>query len=868
MLQSANGGRDVGRVSPTPPRAHIRQHHTGVLPQRAVFMAVAPGLASGGSSGGVFWGPNVVGGEAVAARRLVSRPDRTGGGKVQDVSASSVKQTDRFMGREHLAMAASAVLNGAQSRAACAEEAEDEHLAAVQERKRSQPPLSTGIIGQEVAQRAERDRQAPSGVRAGDNGASAGEIVGAVKMSTSHGPCEVGASVSDADLRALSSQVARRRAEGAKAAAESTFFNVLRTLVSSIRLELVKGWDEATLFVPPREGAADRFYPDTVLKEHPAYFEGLARRREALARQRHVSQAASSSAVASMKDDRSLRYVFDRRPVEVAGRRKASKGKAGGAKREHRPPGALARAGGSAGAGAGLSWARMQELAMVQKRQRCEHVLSVLQEELSKEVQRQGALAACPARKLGALRWQVARERAEAGDWIMRILQEYRLVSATVMVDYLRETLSKDEAVGVGELRAIRDGRRVGRDASGRARDLLDLVSEDLLREDEDSRQTRREAARWEERARRARQRGRAGRGTFDAVAAETELLALTRAQEAAHEREAKAARDAQGKGGAATEPGGRRPGARRVEGSRSPGASRGSRRRGGIRPGAGRGAWAAREAARPEAEAVLARAAVAMRGEGRGASAAGEQDPRPRRGSGGPGAVPGGRGGGADVRGANAPLSAASDSGRCEGRPAAVRAGASLAAQGATSVAAGRRAMSPLGTGEVPPPAKAHITPGSLAAMAGMSDVASPLLPELDRVAERVRRLREQAAALGPLAPAKAAARATGKSAAFAANHGDDNEEAAWLMDEDDSSGLQVNLMDKLTLRRKEDGTMVQPPMRRTRTDVEAAIEATHDTVNVKDTVGLMLKLLKQQAREPPNGRYSHLIGRWMQFG
>jgi hypothetical protein len=57
-----------------------------------------------------------------------------------------------------------------------------------------------------------------------------------------------------------------------------------------------------------------------------------------------------------------------------------------------------------------------------------------------------------------------------------------------------------------------------------------------------------------------------------------------------------------------------------------------------------------------------------------------------------------------------------------------------------------------------------------------------------------------------------------------------------------------------------------VQPPFRmRSRTDVEAAIENVYDTINIRDTVALQLDLLAQQPREPPNGRYSHLIGRWM---
>lgn len=44
-------------------------------------------------------------------------------------------------------------------------------------------------------------------------------------------------------------------------AENSTFFNVLRTLVSAVRIELLKGADDATLFVAPTGEVHDKFYP-------------------------------------------------------------------------------------------------------------------------------------------------------------------------------------------------------------------------------------------------------------------------------------------------------------------------------------------------------------------------------------------------------------------------------------------------------------------------------------------------------------------------------------------------------------------------------------------------------------------------------
>ncbi|KAA0147843.1 hypothetical protein FNF29_07057 [Cafeteria roenbergensis] len=747
--------------------------------------------------------------------------------------------------------------------------------------------------------------QAPAPSRAHAAGGSAlGD-----RLSSTAGGRRRGVTKSDAQLSGPEKAAAARRATGATEAATSTFYNVLRTLISAVRVELVKGWDEPSLFVAPREGAADKFYPDTVQLEHPAYFEGLRRKREADDRRRAVGGAAASSSVASLQSDKQLRYVFDRTP----------------------------------------------ELGMVQKRQRCEHALAILQEEVAKEVQRQSSLAACPAGRLGRLRWQVARERAEAGDWIMRILQDYRLVSATVMVDYLRESLTEDEALGMAELRAIRDGRRVGRDARGRSKDLLDLVSDDLMKEDEETRATRKEAARWEQRARRGRQRGKAEVGTFDAIAAESELAALTRAQEAAHEREERAAK-AHRRGDTAAASGG---GARGAGG----GSARGGRRprqgrEGGARAGdsasrRGRGARVAagRAPAAPEAATVLERAAAAMRGEGRGLTAeaegalpsmaaslddaGGSRARLPSDGMGsmaasqGPVAVGGGPPGAVGLPGGLATASVASTlddslvrsavvlpsafsvagragmAGRADGFAAAA-AGASpgggltqaprgRAAPRSSIASAATRSTAPMsvvvadetrggdlsGAGVARP----HITPGSLAAMAGLTDIESPLLPELDRVAEarkaRAEARRKAAAAVASPAAAvagasavrrhsrRASTTATGGHTAAGDDGGDgDGDEEGDDDDDDDGGGpLRVSIVEKMRLRRNPDGTMVQPEMRWTRTDVEAAIEATHDTVNVKDTVGLMLKLLKQQPREPPNGRYSHLIGRWMQF-
>jgi hypothetical protein len=56
-----------------------------------------------------------------------------------------------------------------------------------------------------------------------------------------------------------------------------------------------------------------------------------------------------------------------------------------------------------------------------------------------------------------------------------------------------------------------------------------------------------------------------------------------------------------------------------------------------------------------------------------------------------------------------------------------------------------------------------------------------------------------------------------------------------------------------------------VRPDFRFTMNDLETAIETEFDLSGVRDSTSLMLDLMRQQAREPSNGRYSHMISRWM---
>ena len=46
--------------------------------------------------------------------------------------------------------------------------------------------------------------------------------------------------------------------------------------------------------------------------------------------------------------------------------------------------------------------------------------------------------------------------------------------------------------------------------------------------------------------------------------------------------------------------------------------------------------------------------------------------------------------------------------------------------------------------------------------------------------------------------------------------------------------------------------------------TPIEKQLAREYDTEHVRDSTKLFFELMGQQADEPPNGRYSHLLGRW----
>jgi hypothetical protein len=97
-------------------------------------------------------------------------------------------------------------------------------------------------------------------------------------------------------------------------------------------------------------------------------------------------------------------------------------------------------------------WVSLQAASMEKSRKRFEHLLHLLEEQQRKEIDRTRQLvevSLAGRRKKHEVVARVARERAEAADWIMRILNGYNFLSGLELAGYLTSTLKMMSAQGM-----------------------------------------------------------------------------------------------------------------------------------------------------------------------------------------------------------------------------------------------------------------------------------------------------------------------------------------------------------------------------------------------------------------------------------
>ena len=489
----------------------------------------------------------------------------------------------------------------------------------------------------------------------------------------------------------------------------TNYSHVLMTLISVLRQQLLPRKDK-TLFVPPTDSVLKgSFAPESIQREHPEYFKAL--------REQAVEERDRRKQLGSMDKEQ---YVFDRkavwkRPASDVQAEKAAMAKALGIIVPDQSPPARGQTAGADSVAtrseqqfeAALRWSAMQAKGMAQRRKRSEHVLAILTEEMESEITRQKALYACKPEDVSRVRFRVARERAEAADWIMRILHGYGMLKESVFMDYLGSTLEADELMLLKEMRGIRDGRRVGITADGVAKDMTEFVTDDMLLDTPEDIATQRMYKRWKKETR-------------------------------------------------------KKPDLRKKDAAR-----------------------------------IKAKVKVWVDGKLQGETAWDKAEPRYDMAAGKLQALVEGRAGGADL-----PFAQSLQLGH-----------GSLAAT-ATSTIAGQASA-------------VHARRSSALLRAG----AASTNPSPIKGADRRNQRRAESSRQAPNAEARRAQRLKAKK----------------------GNGKNIRVQ--------------QPNLAMKKTDVEEAVDAEYETDKVRDTVKLMYELMSQQAKEPPNGRYSHLLGRWYAF-
>lgn len=206
---------------------------------------------------------------------------------------------------------------------------------------------------------------------------------------------------------------------------------ILKVLMESIRrkIDLLYGPlknDKLELFTAPRQKALGKYYTPAIELEHRDYF--VRQRKDAELRDNRGRQQTYLRRLHVTKVD-DQRYAFDREsrnPLEFRKKIKHTNDVvvAGFEPNQH-------------------AWSVLHGKKLVAYRKRFEHLLAICEEQQAKEIQREIQLCAVMGKgEDPTIRATCEEERAEAADWIMRILEEYDFISEVENGEYLKGTLA------------------------------------------------------------------------------------------------------------------------------------------------------------------------------------------------------------------------------------------------------------------------------------------------------------------------------------------------------------------------------------------------------------------------------------------
>jgi hypothetical protein len=220
-----------------------------------------------------------------------------------------------------------------------------------------------------------------------------------------------------------------------------TLRKVLTILTEIIKRELSKPQMYTKVFLPPKR-VTDTYYPKSVYSETRDFFvekEHAQRRRE----DKRAEELVSKRIHYAHADNQ--RYAFDRTAGNFIAN--AANDEAIAIEKEkNRMAEGQSRSVAKALKQEGL-WVKQQTKSSEQEIERFEHLLAILEKEQKAEINREiRVIGESKDKDLKARRYRISKvmeERADAADRIMRILQDYDLLSGADMATYLQKTLKQ-----------------------------------------------------------------------------------------------------------------------------------------------------------------------------------------------------------------------------------------------------------------------------------------------------------------------------------------------------------------------------------------------------------------------------------------
>ena len=271
--------------------------------------------------------------------------------------------------------------------------------------------------------------------------------------------------------------------------AESNLHLVLHRLVAIVKKELSNLVPDfaSSILQPPNTKIGKKYYNNAIFKEHKEYFKKQMVKAE--------KSVHNHQFMGNYRPNDKLQYSFDRtyhkNNSDLINHQKAvyepMTGKHNNLHGVHNWLSVLGKHDKYATTGRAAEnaakrlekafkdqgkWVGMQGKFMKQKKDRCLHLLSILEEEISNDEKREIEIYGLKGKEFKKRTRELVKERSETADRVMRIMTSYNLIPGVEVADYLSYTVELGRKCGVkeGKGKVKRRKKRGGGDEEKRKR--------------------------------------------------------------------------------------------------------------------------------------------------------------------------------------------------------------------------------------------------------------------------------------------------------------------------------------------------------------------------------------------------------------